>query len=66
MKKGFVFFAGFLMAGSAANAQISDASEMMSDAFDLLDVNSDGVILSGALMRMFCWTMRKNGTRSPD
>ena len=44
MKKGFVFLAGFLMAGSAANAQISDASEMMSDAFDLLDVNSDGVI----------------------
>lgn len=46
MKKGFVFLAGFLMAGSAANAQISDASEMMRVAFDLLDVNNDGVISS--------------------
>ena len=63
MKKGFVFFAGFLMAGSAANAQISDASEMMSDA---LFRRTNTKPLSGALMRMFCWTMRKNGTRSPD
>lgn len=46
MNKSFVFLAGFLMAASSANAQIPDASEMMSDAFDLLDVNSDGVISS--------------------
>lgn len=52
MKKGFVFLTGFLMAASAANAQMSDISEMMGNVFDLLDVNSDGVVSSNEY-RMF-------------
>lgn len=46
MNKSFVFLAGFLMTASSANAQIPEVSEMMSDAFDLLDVNNDGFISS--------------------
>ncbi len=46
MKKALFLGMGFLMSVSAANAQIPDMSKMMSDAFDLLDVNNDGFVSS--------------------
>ncbi len=46
MKKALFLGMGFLVSVSAANAQIPDVSEMMGDAFDLLDVNNDGFISS--------------------
>lgn len=46
MKKALFLGMGFLMSVSAANAQMPDMSKMMSDAFDLLDVNNDGFVSS--------------------
>lgn len=46
MKKALFLGMGFLMSVSAANAQMPDVSEMMSDAFNLLDVNNDGFVSS--------------------